>query len=91
MTQGELESRIQALLAGTVAEEIDLQRRLHRRQNDLERATEIARSMVMEFGMSRLGRVNYPRKQSQPVLGAPAKSRECKRTASTPPARSTRK
>jgi cell division protease FtsH len=28
-------------------------------QNDLERATEIARSMVMEFGMSRLGRVNY--------------------------------
>jgi len=28
-------------------------------QNDLERATEIARSMVMDFGMSRLGRVNF--------------------------------
>ena len=28
-------------------------------QSDLERATEIARSMVMEFGMSRMGRVNY--------------------------------
>ena len=28
-------------------------------QNDLERATEIARSMVMDFGMSRLGKVNY--------------------------------
>ena len=28
-------------------------------QSDLERATEIARSMVMEFGMSRLGRVNF--------------------------------
>jgi cell division protease FtsH len=28
-------------------------------QNDLERATEIARSMVMDYGMSRLGRVNY--------------------------------
>ena len=37
----------------------DLPRRGHRAQNDLERATEIARSMVMEFGMSRLGRVNY--------------------------------
>ena len=30
MTQSELESRIQVLLAGTVAEEIDLRRRLHR-------------------------------------------------------------
>ncbi len=28
-------------------------------QNDLERATAIARSMVMEYGMSRLGRINY--------------------------------
>jgi cell division protease FtsH len=28
-------------------------------QNDLERASEIARSMVMDYGMSRLGRVNY--------------------------------
>src|SRR5262249_24264333 len=27
--------------------------------NDLERATVIARSMVTEYGMSRLGRVNY--------------------------------
>ena len=31
LTQSELESRIQVLLAGTVAEEIDLRRRLHRR------------------------------------------------------------
>jgi cell division protease FtsH len=28
-------------------------------QNDLERATEIARSMVMDFGMSKLGRINF--------------------------------
>ena len=59
MTQGELESRIQVLLAGTIAEETDLRRRFDRRQNDLERASEIARSMVMDYGMSRLGRVNY--------------------------------
>ncbi|MEM9656762.1 MAG: ATP-dependent zinc metalloprotease FtsH [Planctomycetota bacterium] len=59
MTQGELESRIQVLLAGTVAEEMVFEDISSGAQNDLERATEIARSMVMDFGMSRLGRVNY--------------------------------
>jgi cell division protease FtsH len=37
-------------------------------QNDLERATEIARSMVMDFGMSRLGRVNYRDSNRSPFL-----------------------
>jgi cell division protease FtsH len=37
-------------------------------QNDLERATEIARSMVMDFGMSRLGRVNYRESNRSPFL-----------------------
>jgi cell division protease FtsH len=59
MTQSELESRIQVLLAGTMAEELIYDDISTGAQNDLERATEIARSMVMEYGMSRLGRVNY--------------------------------
>ena len=59
MTQSELESRIQVLLAGTVAEEMIFDDVSTGAQNDLERATEIARSMVMDFGMSRLGRVNF--------------------------------
>jgi cell division protease FtsH len=59
VTQRELESRIQVLLAGTVAEELIFDDVSTGAQNDLERATEIARSMVMDFGMSRLGRVNY--------------------------------
>jgi cell division protease FtsH len=59
ITQGELESRIQMLLAGTVAEEMIFDDVSSGAQNDLERATEIARSMVMDYGMSRLGRVNY--------------------------------
>jgi len=58
-TQNELESRIQSLLGGTIAEELIFDDVATGAQNDLERATEIARSMVMEFGMSRLGRVNY--------------------------------
>jgi cell division protease FtsH len=59
LTQSELESRIQVLLAGTIAEEIIYTDISTGAQNDLERATEIARGMVMEYGMSRLGRVAY--------------------------------
>ncbi len=59
MTQSELESRIQVLLAGTLAEEMVYEEISTGAQNDLERATEIARSMVTDFGMSRLGRVNF--------------------------------
>ncbi len=59
MTQGELESRIQVLLAGTIAEELVFDDVSTGAQNDLERASELARSMVMDFGMSRMGRINY--------------------------------
>lgn len=59
MTQGEIESRIQVLLAGTLAEEMVFEDISSGAQNDLERATEMARSMVMDYGMSRLGRVNF--------------------------------
>ncbi|HEY1066065.1 MAG TPA: hypothetical protein VGE52_08140, partial [Pirellulales bacterium] len=59
MTQGALESRITVLLAGTIAEETIFNECSTGAQNDLERASAIARSMVMEFGMSRLGRVNF--------------------------------
>ena len=71
ITQAELESRIQSLLAGTLAEEMIFDDVSTGAQNDLERATEIARSMVMEFGMSRLGRVNYrERGRSMYLAGA---------------------
>jgi cell division protease FtsH len=59
VTKGELESRIQVLLAGTIAEELIFDDVSTGAQNDLERATEIARSMVTDFGMSRLGRVSF--------------------------------
>lgn len=59
MTQSELESRIQVLLAGTVAEELVFEDISTGAQNDLERATEIARSMVMDYGMSELGRISF--------------------------------
>jgi len=69
MTQSELESQMQVLLAGTLAEELIFQDISTGAQNDLERASAIARSMVMEFGMSRLGRVNYRESGRSPFLG----------------------
>ena len=68
MTQGELESRIQVLLAGTLAEELTFDDVSTGAQNDLERASDIARSMVMDFGMSRLGRVNFRESSRSPFL-----------------------
>lgn len=69
LTQSELESRVQVLLAGTVAEEIVFDDVSTGAQNDLQRATEIARSMVMDYGMSRLGRVNYRESRGPVFLG----------------------
>ena len=68
MTQSELESRIQVLLAGTVTEEIIFDDISTGANNDLERASDIARSMVMDFGMSNLGRVNYREESRNPFL-----------------------
>jgi cell division protease FtsH len=67
-TQSELESRIQVLLAGTIAEEMIYDDVSTGAQNDLERVSEIARSMVMDYGMSRLGRVTYRENPRSPFL-----------------------
>ena len=68
VTKLELESQIQILLAGTITEEIVYRDISSGAQNDLERATDIARRMVMEYGMSDLGRVNYRASSSSAFL-----------------------
>ncbi len=68
MTKSELESRMKVLLAGTLTEEMIFNDISTGAQNDLERCTEIARSMVMDYGMSRLGRVNYRKSTVSPFL-----------------------
>lgn len=68
MTQPELEAQMQVLLAGTITEEIVFRDISTGAQNDLERATAIARGMVMEYGMSRMGRVNYRESNRSPFL-----------------------
>jgi cell division protease FtsH len=59
VTQSELESQIKVALGGTLAEEIVYREISNGATSDLEQASRIARSMVKEFGMSRLGRINF--------------------------------
>jgi cell division protease FtsH len=70
MKRTELLNKIASLLGGRAAEEIvfaDVSTGAH---NDLGRATDIAKSMVKEYGMSsRLGQVYFSREQRQTYLG----------------------
>jgi cell division protease FtsH len=74
MTQGELESHIKVCLAGTLTEELIFADVSTGAQNDLERASDIARAMVMDFGMSQMGRVNYRESNRSPFLAAGGES-----------------
>jgi cell division protease FtsH len=68
MTRSELLDRMAVLLGGRVAEELVFGEISTGAQNDLQRATEIARSMVTEYGMSdRMGLVTYERPR-QPMF-----------------------
>lgn len=54
-----LEAQIAILMGGRAAEELFLQQVTSGAGNDIERATDIARRMVCEFGMSPLGPLAY--------------------------------
>lgn len=70
MTRTELINRVKVLLGGRVAEEIIFQEISTGAQNDLERSTAIARSMVTEYGMStRLGPLFYSNDKRGMFLG----------------------
>lgn len=69
VTQSELENRICVLLGGIATEQLVYNETSTGAQNDLERATDLARRMVTEFGMSpKLGRVNYHQSNRSPFL-----------------------
>jgi cell division protease FtsH len=65
-----LESTIAVLMAGRVAEEIRLNRVTTGAGNDFERATEMARKMVTEWGMSeKMGPLTFGKQEEQIFLG----------------------
>ncbi|HFC46770.1 MAG TPA: cell division protein FtsH, partial [Dissulfuribacter thermophilus] len=71
MTKSELEDKICVSLGGRVAEELVLGEISSGAQNDLEVATEIARSMITRFGMSdEVGPIALARETS-PFLKVP--------------------
>ncbi len=69
-TQSEIESHIKVYLGGTVAEELIYEEVSTGASNDLERCTQLARNMVKQFGMSRLGRVSYQEQDGPAYLGS---------------------
>jgi len=70
ITRRELVDELAMLLGGRVAEEIHFGDITTGAQNDLDRATKIARQMVTEYGMSdRLGPLTLGQKQDQVFLG----------------------
>ncbi len=68
-TKGELLAKITSYLAGRASEEIFFDDVTTGAHSDIERATQIARVMVTELGMSPLGPVQYERDSSQVFLG----------------------
>jgi cell division protease FtsH len=72
MSKSELLNKIATLLGGRAAEEIvfkDISTGAH---NDLARATDIARSMVKEYGMSaKIGQVYFAREKRNQFLNIP--------------------
>lgn len=70
ITKSELMDELSALLAGRAAEEIVFGETTTGAQNDLQRATDIARRMVCELGMSeRIGPITLGRRHGNPFLG----------------------
>jgi cell division protease FtsH len=59
-----IEAQIAILMGGRVAEELFLRQMTSGASNDIERATELARKMVCELGMSPLGPVHFRRPSS---------------------------
>jgi len=77
MTRDELMDRVYVLLGGRVAEEIIFDDVSTGAQNDLQRATDITRSMVVEYGMStRLGLLTYTRERRPLYLDMMGGARE---------------
>ncbi len=69
VTKSEILGKMSVLLGGRCAEEIIFNDVTTGAQNDLEKATDIARRMVTEYGMSELGPITFGRGHGEIFLG----------------------
>jgi cell division protease FtsH len=68
-TKEYLETRLAIMMGGRVAEEMFLGQMTTGAGNDIEQASDLARRMVCEFGMSTLGPITFGKKEEQIFLG----------------------
>ena len=69
-SKSEMEEKIVSLLGGRVAEQLILNDISTGASNDIERASKLARSMVMKYGMSdKLGTITFGNDQEEVFLG----------------------
>ncbi|HEX6125114.1 MAG TPA: ATP-dependent zinc metalloprotease FtsH [Pyrinomonadaceae bacterium] len=68
-TKEELEAMIANSMGGRIAEELFIGRVTTGASNDIEKATELARAMVCQYGMSELGPLAFGKKEEQIFLG----------------------
>jgi len=64
-----LEGQLAIMMGGRLAEELFLDTMTTGAGNDIEQATELARKMVCQFGMSTLGPLTYGKQEEQIFLG----------------------
>lgn len=76
LTKQEILAKIAVLFGGRVAEELVFKEVSTGAQNDLEKATEIARAMVMDYGMSEVLGPQTFRKREHLFLDVPFRERE---------------
>jgi cell division protease FtsH len=69
VTRDYLNTQLAILMGGRCAEEIFMNRMTTGAGNDIVRATELARKMVCEYGMSELGPLTYGKKEQEVFLG----------------------
>src|SRR5208337_3235420 len=69
VTKDYLETQLAILMGGRIAEEIFLKQMTTGAGNDIERATELSRKMVCEYGMSGMGPLTFGKKEEQIFLG----------------------
>ena len=69
LTREQAEAKIAVSMGGRVADERFLKMQTAGASNDIEQATELARRMVCEWGMSDLGPVSFGKREEQIFLG----------------------
>ncbi|MBI3397321.1 ATP-dependent zinc metalloprotease FtsH [Candidatus Woesebacteria bacterium] len=70
-TKSRLLQQITAMLGGRAAEDVVFNEQTSGASNDIERATQLARAMVVDFGMSSLGPINFGAQHEYGDFGVP--------------------